>query len=157
MRLLIIRPYRQDDVPFMVTGSASNSWDLVPEADRTPEARQRSWMAAHMNLMGVLGQRFNTALVAEEEGRPAAFILLAIGPDTYTGQIFGYLADIYVAPAFRRRGLSIVMHREAERFFRERGIHIGKLWIGAANQAALESAKKAGFGVEAYVLSKQYT
>ena len=140
----------------MAQGSASNAWDLVPPDDRTPQAWEQAARFSFGNLMNVLHQPFGTAIVAEEDGRPVAFVLVAIGPDSYTGQLYGYLADIYVDPAFRRQGLSLRLHQEAERYFTQRGVRRAKLWIGAANQTALDSARMAGFEAEGYVLSKTY-
>lgn len=141
----------------MAQGSASNAWDLIPPANRTPQAWDQAARFSYANLMGTLHQPSGTAIIAEEGGRPAAFILLAIGPDSYTGQIYGYLADMYVDPQFRRQGLSLRLHEEAERYFTQHGVKQGKLWIGAANEGALESARKAGFQAEAYVLCKTYS
>lgn len=154
---MLVRPYHPGDVPFMMQGAASNAWDLVPGPERTPDAWMRAAGFSYGNLMTMLRQPGGTALVLEDAGRPVAFILLSIGPDSYTGQVYGYLGDIFVAPEHRRRGLSLLLHQEAERYFRQQGVRQGKLWIGAENQAALESAKKAGFEPEGYVLRKRYT
>ncbi|MHB9144644.1 MAG: GNAT family N-acetyltransferase [Symbiobacteriia bacterium] len=140
----------------MLQGSAGNAWDLIPAADQTQEAWVGAWEGARGNLFSVLSQPGCTALVAEDAGRPVAFILLAAGPDAYTGQAFGYLADIFVLPEYRRLGLSRTFQQEAERYFRSLGIHRGKLWVGAHNKAGLGSARRGGFEVEAYILSKEY-
>ncbi|MGE5589095.1 MAG: N-acetyltransferase family protein [Bacillota bacterium] len=153
---LLIRPYHPGDLPFMAQGAAFNAWDLVPEPERTPDAWMRAARFSYGNLMNMLRQPGGTALILEEDGGPVAFILLGIGPDTYTGQLYGYLGDIFVTPEYRRRGLSLLLHREAEQYFRSQGVRQAKLWIGAENRAALESARKAGFQPEGHVLWKRY-
>lgn len=140
----------------MVQGSASNSWDLILPGERTPEAWQAAWEGAKGNLFSVLAQPGGTAVVAEDAGRPVGYILLAAGPDSYTGQLFGYLADIFVVAEYRRQGLGRMFQQEAERYFRSLGIRRGKLWVSAHNEKGLGSARSGGFEVEAYVMSKDY-
>lgn len=62
------------------------------------------------------------------------------------GQTTGYLADLYVAPAFRRQGVGTRLARSALQWFAEQGITEVYLQVTEQNQVGLNFWQKIGFG-----------
>jgi ribosomal protein S18 acetylase RimI-like enzyme len=57
----------------------------------------------------------------------------------------GELAEVYVAPAFRGRGVGEALVRSAVDLFERRGVTLGYVWTRADNEPALRLYRGAGF------------
>ena len=57
----------------------------------------------------------------------------------------GEVAEVYVAPAHRGRGVGTRLLREAVRLFEERGVTLGYVWTRAQNESATRLYAGAGF------------
>lgn len=100
-------------------------------------------------------------------------IVLAVGPDgpvgyaafrierhdnpaeTADSNVFGYVSDVYVAPAARGRGVAGLLLAEAERRLRALGVTRLRLSSLAANAAAIRAYRKAGFADYEVTLEKR--
>jgi ribosomal protein S18 acetylase RimI-like enzyme len=68
---------------------------------------------------------------------------------------FGYIADTYVIPALRGRGVAAVLIEAAERHLRARGISRIRIRALANNASALRAYEKSGFVPYEIVLEKR--
>lgn len=83
-------------------------------------------------------------LVARDgEGR-AAGLCWCVLFDPGTG-LEGEVAELYVAPPARGRGLATALVGEAMRLFRERGVTFAQVWTHPGNAAALAVYRRHGF------------
>jgi GNAT superfamily N-acetyltransferase len=57
----------------------------------------------------------------------------------------GEVAEVYVAPAYRGRGVGEALVREAVELFEERGVTLGYVWTRPDNEPALRLYRGAGF------------
>lgn len=57
----------------------------------------------------------------------------------------GEVAEVYVDPDHRGRGIARSLLREAVRLFRERGVTLGYVWTRADNDEAVRLYRSAGF------------
>lgn len=149
-----IRAYRTEDVPYVLAASARNTWSILPADQRATARPDVVTQQAYMNVMGILMAPGGTALIAEDQGRPVGYLLVAVGPDATTGEPFGYMADIYVEPAYRRHGLGRGLNQAADGYLRSLGIRRAKLWTHAHNVDGQRSAVANGYRPEGYAMVK---
>jgi ribosomal protein S18 acetylase RimI-like enzyme len=57
----------------------------------------------------------------------------------------GEVAEVFVADAYRRRGVGKALIAEAVRLFEERGVTLGYVWTRGENEAAVDLYAGAGF------------
>ena len=84
--------------------------------------------------------REHVALVAENGGTPAGFVLARL-----RGQRQGWISDLYVAPEFRRAGAAGMLVKDATSALRERGAKVVELEVKATNDDARAVYERWGF------------
>jgi len=87
------------------------------------------------------------AFVAEVGGQVVGYILGAtidLQPDLFEHEDIGFIADIYVAPECRRRGVARQLFEAMCRWFEERGIRHVEWQVAVANQEARSFWKAVG-------------
>lgn len=77
-------------------------------------------------------------------GRDLAGFCWCVLFDPGTG-LEGEVAEVYVAPEHRGRGVATRLLREAVRLFKEAGVTLGYVWTRAENQDATRLYEGAGF------------
>jgi len=80
------------------------------------------------------------ALVAEVAGEVAGYLLGAVidlHPDLFEAADVGFIADIFVDPALRGRGLARELVTTANQWFRQRGVQQVELQVAARNPAGI--------------------
>jgi ribosomal protein S18 acetylase RimI-like enzyme len=85
----------------------------------------------------------NVCLAVREGPALAAFCWCVLF-DPGTG-LEGEVAEVYVAPDHRGRGLATRLLREAVRLFQERGVTLAYVWTRAQNESATRLYRGAGF------------
>jgi ribosomal protein S18 acetylase RimI-like enzyme len=75
--------------------------------------------------------------------------------ETTDSNRFGYIADTYVVPMLRGRGIAAVLIEAAERHLRARGITRIRIRALANNASALRAYKKSGFAPYEIVMEKR--
>jgi len=143
--LALIRFWQPWDLPHLLRMAAVTAWNITPEDDRQHTTLERVAQAAQMNVLAVLSSPMGTAVVAEEDGRPVGYLLVAIQANDKTGEPQGYMADIYVEPAYRRHGIAKQMHLLAEAYLRQIGIRTITNWVHTHNQNGLAASVRHGF------------
>jgi ribosomal protein S18 acetylase RimI-like enzyme len=126
-----IRRAGADDVELVRT--------LWEEYARAIEAlRQTRWKWGWEDVEPRLAQA--AVFLAEVGAAPAGFAIASRSrPD------IGHVDDLYVRPAYRRRGVAVSILRELARAFRERGVEHISLDVDAANEAARTLYENLGF------------
>lgn len=101
--------------------------------------------SAQADLLQALQSPGGTAVVVEDAGRPVGFLLVTVNHNDRTGAPFGCLADIYIAPGYRGRGLARALHQLGEEHLRRLGLTEAVHWTHAHNEAGQASARRNGF------------
>ena len=84
---------------------------------------------------------YNTiALIAKANSNIAGFIIAQVEIDS--GQPYGHIVTINVAPSFRRNGIGSKMLNEVEEILRQKGITECRLEVREDNSAALKLYQK---------------
>jgi len=96
---------------------------------------------------GIMGKKGSFVLVAEEKGKIIGFVYGEIKkrPPVFKTRKVGEIADIFVAPKHRKKGIARQLLEEAAKIFRKRKLKYVCLTALAGNTAALKAYSKAGF------------
>lgn len=149
-----IRFWQEQDLPFLRWFAAAGAWEHLPPRDKEHASIATVVEAAESNLLHTLDSEEGTAVVAVEAGQPAGYLLISVLTDEQTGQRKGYMADIYIEPAFRSQGIAGQLHQASEQYLTGLGIRMATLWIHADNTLGQKSAKRRGYTLWGMVLSK---
>lgn len=152
-----VRFWHPADYPYLQQMAIQMTLGITPPDDMQASSVMTIAGAAVGNLQNVLSAPGGTAVVATMQGVPVGFLLVGIQPDERTGESIGYLADIYVAPAARGRGLARQMNDLAEQYLRSLGIQKASAWVHAHNRDGRGTASSFGLKTRAVVLSKRLT
>lgn len=140
-----VRLFKPSDMPALLQGVAAHTWDILAPEERSGTSPDIVAEGAQANLMAVLQSPGGTAVVADDGGRIVGYLLIGVGPDGVTGEMFGYLADIYLDPAYRGRGIARRMHEIGEGYLVQLGVRKAKLWTHAHNPQGQASAQRNGY------------
>mgnify|MGYP001814121512 CR=1 FL=1 len=112
--MLTLRHATADDVPQILAFIAE-----LAEYEREPQAATAT---AEDLLRDGFGDdpRFFVE-IAEWDGEPAGFAFWFLNYSTWSGRAGVYLEDIFVRPAFRRRGIGVALMEHLGRLCAERG------------------------------------
>lgn len=83
-------------------------------------------------------------ILAVRDGEDLAGFCWCVLFDPGTG-LEGEIAEVFVAPEHRGRGVARALLERAVRLFRERGVTLGYVWTRADNEAAVGLYRAAGF------------
>lgn len=85
--------------------------------------------------------------IAEVDGEPAGFSLIFIRtwPPILRLRRLGYMDDLFVKKEFRGLGISSKLHKEATKWFRQKGMRHVALTVGTGNEPAHSIYEKRGF------------
>jgi GNAT superfamily N-acetyltransferase len=149
-----VRFWQPSDLPYLLSMAALTTWNITPEDDRPHTSFEVVARSAHQNMVGVLQSPYGTAIVAEEGGRPVGYLLIGIQLNGRSREPVGYMADIYVEPAFRRSGLSKHFLAIGEEYLRRIGIRKATNWTHAHNPLGQASSNHQGFKLWGLMLAK---
>ena len=97
-------------------------------------------------------------LLAEEDGAPAGLCFVEMRKRTCMRNIpSAYVDDMYVAPAFRRRGVATALFREAEALAKAKGAVRLDLMVWNFNENALAFYQSLGMKPQRYILELPLT
>jgi ribosomal protein S18 acetylase RimI-like enzyme len=89
-----------------------------------------------------------------DEGRIAGFLWLVICENTWTGERYGYVNNLYVAPQHRSGGLAGELMKQADTWFKSRRINRVRLTVTVANLAACKLYERCGYSVTRWEMEK---
>ena len=111
---IVLRPAQHDDVPTILAfiRELAVFEKLEHEAIATPALMEQA----------LFGERpAAEVVIAEVDGQPAGFVLFFTTFSTFVGLPGLYLEDLFVRPAFRKRGIATTLMRHLARTAVERG------------------------------------
>lgn len=154
IRLAHVRFWQPQDLPDLRWFAALNAWQILPDDDRRIASIGAVATSAEENLLRVLSSPGGTAVVAEADGRPVGYMLVAVQPDQRTRQWTGYMADIYIDPKYRGAGIGAKFHEAAERYLANLGVRQATLWTHAHNPLGQRSAARRGYQLHGTMMSR---
>lgn len=83
------------------------------------------------------------------------FLWAGIFQNNWTGERYGYINNLYVTPQRRSQGLGYELMKQADDFFRSRGIKRVRLTVTAANASAVALYENSGFKVQRWEMEKE--
>ncbi len=87
------------------------------------------------------------ALFVLDEGEVIGFLWLVICENTWTGERYGYINNLYIAAARRSGGLAGELMAQADLWFKSRRIKRVRLTVTVANEAACRLYERCGYSV----------
>lgn len=135
-----IRPARPDDVD-----SIARLWEALVEyhrerdADLPPAAHQGAMRYAR-RLIDQLDNPTTRVLVAVHDSQVVGYVLgvvVDLAPDIFAQEPSGFLADIYVDTALRRKGIGRALVEELVNWFRENGLRYFEWHAAVQNTEAI--------------------
>jgi len=142
-----IRPARPEDLPRLV-----ELWkelmdfhrELDPFFTRRPDGheRWRQFVSANMASDRWL------VLVAEVDHEPAGYLMAALQecPPVFITTEYGFVQDVAVNAAHRRRGIASALYARCEEWFREKGVRRLELNALAVNELSTAFWRQMGYG-----------
>jgi ribosomal protein S18 acetylase RimI-like enzyme len=98
-----------------------------------------------------------TPIVAELQGQICGFACVRVVPCVLYAEPYAELTELYVEPAFRRRGLGRQLIARAEQLARERGAAELLIMTGTGNTAAQALYRSEGYDTYAVALNRKLT
>lgn len=90
-----------------------------------------------------------------DDGQLLGFLWLVICENTWTGDRYGYVNNVYLTPAQRGHGLAREMMSHAERWFRSRGIKRARLTVTSSNTVACKLYESCGYETTRWEMEKE--
>jgi GNAT superfamily N-acetyltransferase len=149
-----VRFWQQSDLPGLLQMAAITAWEIMNPSDKAVARPEVVFANAQSSLIQCLASPGGTAVVADEGGRPVGYLLIVLRPDEKTGEMQGYLADIYIQPQYRGKGLAREFHRLGEDYLRRLGIRKATNWVHATNPLGKKSSQEKGFRLWGVMLEK---
>jgi ribosomal protein S18 acetylase RimI-like enzyme len=92
---------------------------------------------------------------ARESSALAGFLWVVVCQNNWTGERYGYINNLFVAPHRRTQGLGGELMRQADEFFRTRGIKRVRLTVTSSNAAAVALYQRCGYHVQRWEMEKE--
>lgn len=108
-----------------------------------PQLR-REEIERHLKQVPAAFRGENVIYAVRDEGGEVIGFCWIVLYDPGTG-LEGEVAELYVAPEHRSRGIAGMLVRQAVRLFQERGVTLGYVWTRPDNEAAVRLYQNAGF------------
>lgn len=149
-----VRFWQRSDLPGLLHMAAITAWEIMNPSDKAVARPEVVYANAHRNLLSVLSSPGGTAVVADEGGQPVGYLLIGIRPEERTQTPTGYMADIYIYPEFRGKGLAQEFHRIGEDYLRRIGIRKATNWVHATNPLGKKASNDKGFRLTGVMMEK---
>lgn len=88
-------------------------------------------------------------------GGPCGFLWVVLCSNNWTGERYGYINNLYVAPGKRGQHLSDELLRHAESWFRTRRVTKLRLTVTASNIAACKLYERMGYSTQRLEMEKE--
>lgn len=149
-----VRFWQQSDLPGLMQMAAITAWEIMNPSDKAVARPEVVATNAQRSLIGCLQSPGGTAVVADDGGHPVGYLLIGLRPDDRTGEMQGYMADIYIYPQYRGKGLAQEFHRLGEDYLRRIGIRQATNWVHATNPLGKKASMQKGFRLWGLMLEK---
>ncbi len=93
--------------------------------------------------------------VIEIGGQIVAFLWVAVYYNSWTGERYGYVNNIYVCREYRNRGLGKLLLNKADSFVRSRRVRNIRLTVTCSNPEAIALYEKMGYQTTRHEMEKE--
>ena len=90
-----------------------------------------------------------------DRAKIVGFLWVVLCQNNWTHERYGYINNLYVAPGRRGQGLGGDLMRQAEEWFRTRGVRRLRLTVTASNEAAVALYQKSGYRTARWEMEKE--
>jgi len=97
----------------------------------------------------------NEIIILREDEKRVGMLWMAASPFQYTGELRGWILQIYVEGEFRGKGLGKVLMSLAEEWTFENGMDRIGLNVGVRNEEAMALYRRLGYDVEFHSMGKR--
>lgn len=149
-----VRFWQRSDLPGLLQMAAITAWEIMNPSDKAVARPDVVYANAHRNVIATLSSPHGTAIVADEGGWPVGYLLIGLRPDERTGEMTGYMADIYIYPQYRGKGLAQKFHEVGEDYLRKLGIRKATNWVHATNPLGKKASDDKGFRLAGVMMEK---
>jgi ribosomal protein S18 acetylase RimI-like enzyme len=137
---IVIRSITLDDADILADMWLSLVASHQALDDNLPAAARGGEHRYVRRVMDRLSDPYTCALMAEVDGQAVGYVLAMVVdlmPDIFAEPPAGFLADIYVEPAFRRQGVGRSLVGIVQDWFRQCGVQYFDWQVAAHNPAGL--------------------
>jgi ribosomal protein S18 acetylase RimI-like enzyme len=152
---------------FQVTGVKDEDWDWIKDGLEesfvrsipqgfdfdAKEAREKAIMEAGKLRDNPMIR--NEILIIRSGEKRAGILWIAVFPFQYTGEMRGWILQVYVDREFRGTGVGKALISLAEAWTFENGMDRIGLNVGSSNHEAISLYRSMGFDIEAYNMGKR--
>ncbi|NYT16223.1 MAG: GNAT family N-acetyltransferase, partial [Methanomassiliicoccales archaeon] len=152
---------------FLISGVEKEDWEWIKDGiaesmiKSIPESYQADPVIVRERAILEAGKLWdnpsirNELLIAKTEGEERAGALWMVAlPFQYTGEMRGWVLQIFVSEQFRGIGLGKALMKIAEEWTLEEGLHRIGLNVGTGNKEAIALYRSSGFLIEGYNMGK---
>jgi ribosomal protein S18 acetylase RimI-like enzyme len=128
--------------------------DSIPPDEPVSEddfKRHHHWLLSHF---APHDPGRNKVFVAELEGKYAGHCWVGSQTDFFTKRVDPWIFDLSVKPEFRRKGIAVALHAQAERWVKSQGLPLIGLQVMAHNEAAAKLYTRLGYKPRAISMKK---
>jgi ribosomal protein S18 acetylase RimI-like enzyme len=97
----------------------------------------------------------NHGLFVLDGGALCGFLWLVVCENSWTGERYGYVNNIYVEPSQRGAGLGKALMEQAETWFLSRRVKNVRLTVTASNEAACRLYQSCGYNISRHEMEKE--
>ena len=144
-----MRRAKKTDLPTIWKATLQTVWDDTP-ADERSRLDRAAWERHFRKKIEpyVDGGRAEAWIAEDASGGFLGYLLLGPGGGFLTPEEYGYVYDVWVAPAHRRRGVGRYLVLWATDWARQRGYRKLKLEVAETNAQARKIYEELGFREE---------
>lgn len=139
------RMWQASDLPWLMQAAAVAAWESLSDAERAGAQATVVAQHAHQQVEQALSGTHGTAIIAQVGQQPVGFALIAMGPDTTTDEMHGYILSLWVAPQHRRKGAARQLQSLSEGLFAQMGLRKVKVVVDLHNRPWTGLAQRQGY------------
>ncbi len=134
------------DWDWALDAQVATAWQTIPPDLREQVDRDQLRDRLIQQRDKLRNERASTLFIARSgDGTPAGAVWVCEMPDLFTGWVRAYVLDLFVADAFRRKGLGRALMRAAEGWGRRRGLKRAALFVASHNAPAVALYEAMGY------------
>ncbi len=153
--MVLVRQGSQADLAWVLQAAGRSGWEQTVPGERPGAHWGIVAQKVESMVRGALGQPGGRLLVAEAAGTPVGYVLCFLQSNPLTGQTDGVMADLYVEPAWRRRGVGRRLAAAAEHHVRGQGALAMAVVASLYSHGALRLATALGYWPERVLLARR--
>lgn len=152
---ITIRPMRDRERETFLERVIQTTHADLPEHQRIRLTVRELWFQVSEVVDLLMAQGANEILVADTGAQAnVGQVWLGTARDPYTGEVGGYIYDLYLEPAFRGQGIGRALMEAAEAASRQRGDKTLNLAVAVWNSTARTLYESLGYAPERLTMSK---